>query len=102
MLGGALARYRCMNQDADTTVDLDRSETMVTRIQLIIRSIALATLLCLAPVSFGGTASDGVGTTMVRPNEACAEGEECCNELFSFCGEKPNMTPCKKSRWSGG
>ncbi len=74
---------------------------MKIRFRLITRSLALASLLSLTPVSFGQTASNGVAANIVR-SEACAEGEDCCSELFSFCGDRPNMTPCKLYRSSGG
>ena len=69
---------------------------MITRKQLITRTLALTALLCLAPVAFGGSAADGVGTDLVRASEACAAGDECCYEPFSFCGERPNMAACNR------
>lgn len=67
---------------------------MATPKQLITRSLIVATLLCLAPATFGGSAVDGVGKELVGVSEACAEADECCPELFSYCGERPNMTAC--------
>lgn len=74
---------------------------MQTGIRLITRSFTLATLLSLAPVGFGETAPTGSDKHIVR-SEACAEGEDCCYELFSFCDGKPNMTPCSWFNGGGG
>jgi len=69
---------------------------MVTRKRQITRALALAAILCLAPITFGGTGPDGAGADLVGTSVACAAGNDCCFELYSLCGDRPNMAACSR------
>lgn len=60
----------------------------------ITRALALSALLCLAPITFGSPGPEGSGPKLVVASEACAAIDDCCFELYSLCGDRPNMAAC--------